>query len=84
MRSTRFKGGPDDFRLEPTLNRYIARRLLWLIVVVLCVSVITFALTFVVPTDPAATIVGPKPTPEILAQARRELEIGRASCRERV
>jgi peptide/nickel transport system permease protein len=47
--------------------------LLWAIVVVLCVSAITFLITYVIPADPAKEIAGPHATPAVLAQIRHDL-----------
>ncbi|MGD0998237.1 MAG: ABC transporter permease [Thermoleophilia bacterium] len=55
------------------MGKYIVRRLLWAIVVVLCVSAITFFITYVIPADPAKEIAGPHATPAVLAQIRHDL-----------
>jgi peptide/nickel transport system permease protein len=55
------------------VGKYIVRRLLWAIVVVLCVSAITFFITYVIPADPAKEIAGPHATPMVLAQIRHDL-----------
>jgi len=52
---------------------YIARRSLLALVVVFGVLVVTFLLTRVVPSDPAARWVGPHATAEQIATARAEL-----------
>lgn len=52
---------------------YVIRRLALAVLVLVSVSVITFLIARVVPSDPAAAWVGPRPTPEQIAQARREL-----------
>ncbi|HAF71418.1 MAG: Binding-protein-dependent transport systems inner membrane component [Acetothermia bacterium 64_32] len=52
---------------------YIARRLLLALVVVFGVLVVTFLLTRVVPSDPAARWVGPHATADQIAAARAEL-----------
>ena len=38
--------------------RYIVKRLLWLIIIVLCVAVLIFAVLWFVPGDPAKLILG--------------------------
>ena len=51
--------------------RYIVRRLLWVVVVLLVVTSITYIVFFVMPsTDPAITFAGKNPTtvPLLLAQ----------------
>jgi len=52
---------------------YIVRRLALAVLVLFSVSVITFIIARVVPSDPAAAWVGPRPTQEQIAQARRKL-----------
>ena len=52
---------------------YIIRRLGWAVIIILIVSVITFFIARVVPSDPAAAWVGPHPTPELIAKARHDL-----------
>ena len=52
---------------------YIARRLVLAVLVLLSVSVITFVISRVVPSDPAARWVGPHPTKEQIAAARIKL-----------
>jgi peptide/nickel transport system permease protein len=52
--------------------RYIVRRLLWVVVVLLVVTSITYVVFFVMPsTDPAVTFAGKNPTPEQLEEVRR-------------
>jgi peptide/nickel transport system permease protein len=53
--------------------RYIIRRLLWAAVVVLVITFLTFVIFFVMPpTDPALLFAGKQPTPEIVAEVRRQ------------
>jgi peptide/nickel transport system permease protein len=52
---------------------YIIRRLLLAIIVIIGVSIFTFLLTRVVPSEPAARWVGPHATTEQIAAARIEL-----------
>ena len=59
------------------MGRYIIRRLLWAVVVVFCVSLITFLLAFAIPADPAKQIAGPHATPQVLAQIRHSLSLDR-------
>lgn len=56
---------------------YIARRLAMAVLVLVSVSVITFFIARVIPSDPAAAWVGPHPTHEQIEQARRELGLDR-------
>lgn len=55
------------------MGKYVARRLLWMVVVLFFVSLITFLLAFAVPGDPAKSIAGTHATPEVLDRIRREL-----------
>jgi len=52
---------------------YLAKRLLLAALVLLGVSIITFILSRVVPSNPAALWVGPRPTQEQIAAARIQL-----------
>jgi peptide/nickel transport system permease protein len=52
---------------------YLARRLALAVLVLLSVSVITFVISRVVPSNPAALWVGPHPTKEQMAAARIKL-----------
>ncbi len=53
--------------------RYIVRRLLWVAVVVLIITAFTFVIFFVMPpTDPAVQFAGKNPTPEQIAEVRRQ------------
>jgi len=55
------------------MGRYIARRLLWVVFVLLIITLITFVIFFVMPpTDPAVTFAGKQPTPELIAEVRRQ------------
>jgi len=56
------------------MGPYIIRRLLYMVVVLLFVTAITFLIFFVLPTaDPAALRAGRSPTPETLAAIREQL-----------
>jgi peptide/nickel transport system permease protein len=58
--------------------RYIVRRLLWVAVVVLIITMITFLIFFVMPpTDPAVAFAGKQPTPEAIAQVRQQFGLDR-------
>lgn len=52
---------------------YIIRRLGWAVIIIFTVSVITFFIARVIPSNPAAAWVGPHPTPELIAKARHDL-----------
>jgi len=55
------------------LARYIARRLLLMVLVLLGVSVITFAITHVVPSSPAAMWIGDRVTQEQIDRVNEEM-----------
>ncbi len=59
------------------MPRYILKRLLWLIVVLMGLSTITFTLSRVVPGDPAAAYIGPRAKPEQVEQVRKQLGLDR-------
>jgi peptide/nickel transport system permease protein len=51
----------------------LVQRLLWSMVILLGVTFLTFVIAFVIPSDPARTVAGPKADPETLASIRKEL-----------
>src|SRR3954471_19929857 len=51
----------------------LARRLLWMVPILLGISVIVFSMMHLAPGDPAEAILGPRGTAELLSQARHEL-----------
>jgi peptide/nickel transport system permease protein len=54
--------------------RYIIRRLLWVVVLLFCVSLLTFIIFFVFPsTDPAQLRAGRQPNPQLVEQIRENL-----------
>src|SRR5579862_4254928 len=56
------------------MTLYIARRLLWTIVVVFCVIGITFAVFYLLPAgDPALRFAGKNPTDQEIAQIHQRL-----------
>jgi peptide/nickel transport system permease protein len=58
--------------------RYIVRRLLWVVLVVLIITALTYAIFFVMPpTDPAVQFAGKNPTPEQIAEVRRQFGLDR-------
>jgi peptide/nickel transport system permease protein len=58
--------------------RYIIRRLLGMVVLLVVVSAVTFVIFSVLPsTDPAALRAGRQPTPEVLAAIRQDLGLDR-------
>jgi peptide/nickel transport system permease protein len=53
--------------------RYIVRRLLWVVLVVLIITAFTYVIFFVMPpTDPAVQFAGKNPTTEQIAEVRRQ------------
>src|SRR5262252_5401535 len=52
---------------------YVLRRILFGIFVLVGTSIITFAIAFLVPADPAVTMAGAKADPQTLATIRHEL-----------
>ncbi|OGO56438.1 MAG: peptide ABC transporter permease [Chloroflexi bacterium RBG_16_72_14] len=59
------------------MTRFILRRLAGSALVLLGLSVITFALARVVPSNPAAIYIGPKARPEDIARVTQELGLDR-------
>lgn len=55
------------------MTDYIIRRLLQMVIVLLVVSMVTFAITYLIPADPAAEIAGPKAKPETVELIRERL-----------
>ncbi len=60
-----------------SISAYVARRLILLVVVLLGVSVLTFVMVRVVPSDPAALYVGANARPGQVAEARQILGLDR-------
>lgn len=58
---------------ESLMVLVLARRLLWMIPILLGISIIVFSMMHLAPGDPAEAILGPRGTEELLRQARREL-----------
>jgi len=56
------------------MGRYILRRLLWTVVVILVVTLVTFVIFYVLPSgDPAVRFAGKQPTPQLIEQVRHDL-----------
>lgn len=53
--------------------KYILKRLLWIIPVILGVTILVFTIMYLTPGDPAMIILGPNATEERLAQVREEM-----------
>src|SRR5262245_31976329 len=60
------------------MGAYIVRRVLWAILVVLIVTLLAFAIFYLLPSgDPAVRFAGKSPTPETLAEVRHQLQLDR-------
>ena len=58
--------------------RYVARRLLWLVAVLLIITAITYGIFFVMsPVDPAVLFAGKQPTPQVIAEIKREFGLNK-------
>jgi peptide/nickel transport system permease protein len=57
--------------------RYIFKRLILLIIIIIFVSVATFFLVHLLPGNPATTILGPNATPQNVATVNRELGLNK-------
>jgi peptide/nickel transport system permease protein len=56
------------------LGRYVIRRLLWTILVIVVVTFLSYVIFFLLPSgDPAARFAGKQPTPELIAEVRRQM-----------
>ena len=56
------------------MGRYVIRRLIWTVFVVLVVTLITFVIFYVAPPgDPATRFAGKQPTPELIAEVNAQL-----------
>jgi peptide/nickel transport system permease protein len=53
--------------------RYVVRRLLWVLVLLLAISILTFLLFFLLPGDPAGQALGRGATPENIALVRHRM-----------
>ena len=61
------------------MGRYIIRRLLWTVVVVLTVTVLAFVIFFVMPSgDPATRFAGKQPTPELVAEVKASMGLDKS------
>jgi peptide/nickel transport system permease protein len=58
------------------MTRYIIRRLLYVVLVVIAVTAVAYAIFFLLPsTDPAVAFAGRNPTPELIKQVREQLDL---------
>ncbi len=56
----------------------VLQRLAWSLVILLGVTFLTFVIAFVIPSDPARTVAGPKADPQTLATIRKEMGLDQA------
>jgi len=55
------------------MGRYILKRLIWMIPVVLGVTILVFSIMYLIPGDPAKMMLSPEATPEEVEAKREEL-----------
>jgi peptide/nickel transport system permease protein len=61
------------------MGRYVVRRLLWTILVVLIVTLLTFVIFYVMPPgNPAVRFAGKQPTPELIAEVEHNLGLDKS------
>jgi len=61
------------------MGRYVVRRLLWTVLVVLIVTLLTFIIFYVMPPgNPAVRFAGKQPTPELIAEVEHNLGLDRS------
>src|SRR5438105_1944872 len=58
--------------------RFIIRRLLWAVVLFIAVTIITYIIFFIIPTDPAVLAAGKSATTKDIAHARHFLGLDRS------
>ena len=56
---------------------YAVRRVTWLFFTLFVVSVITFAIAFMMPTDPARMVAGPNAPPSVVNSIHHQLGLDR-------
>lgn len=56
-----------------SMLKFIIKRVLWVIPVIICVAILIFTIMYLTPGDPVLQIVGTNSTPEQLAAVRSEL-----------
>src|SRR6059058_665633 len=61
------------------MGRFVIRRLLWVIVLLVAVSFLTFIIFYLLPSaDPAALRAGRQPSPALVEQIRHQLGLDRS------
>jgi peptide/nickel transport system permease protein len=55
------------------MGRYVIRRLIWVVFVLLAITAITYIIFFVMPpTDPSINFAGKQPTPQLIAEVKKQ------------
>ncbi len=63
--------------------RFVVRRLLWLVAVLLIITAITYGIFFVMsPVDPAVLFAGKQPTPQVIAEVKREFGLSKPAWQQ--
>ena len=57
---------------------YIVKRILWIFPTLMGVLIILFSLTYLLPGDPASAMLGPRATPELVAELNARLHLDRS------
>jgi peptide/nickel transport system permease protein len=58
------------------MGRYVIRRLLWVVLVLLIITFITYIIFFTLPPgDPAVRLAGKQPTPALIAEVKKQLNL---------
>ena len=56
------------------MGRYVVRRLLWVVLVLLIITFVTYVIFFTLPPgDPAVRLAGKQPTPSLIAEVKKQL-----------
>jgi peptide/nickel transport system permease protein len=55
------------------MGRFIIRRLLWVVVIIVAAMTFTFVLTYLIPADPASQVAGPQASEREIENIRRSL-----------
>ena len=56
--------------------RYIGKRLLWMIPVMLGIAILIFSIMYICPGDPASSLLGPSATAVELGRQRNDVDMG--------
>lgn len=59
------------------MGRYILNRIVWMILILIAAAFVIFTLMYLVPGDPAKSLLGPDASYEVLEIKRHELGIDR-------